>query len=275
LLIKTFNTDHYIVPEFEPNQQFTLNSTKILEEYKDAKAIGIQTRPVILGPISYLLLGKPIRGAPQDFEPIQLLSKLLPLYEELLSQLAGAGATWIQIDEPYLVEDLKSELKKEYSSAYNSLTKVSPQLKILIATYFERIGTNLDFIIDTPINAIHVDLIRAPGQLETILKRIPSTVSLSLGLINGRNIWKVNFDAALTVAQKAITTLGSERVFIAPSCSLLHSPHSIQGEEKIDPEILDWLSFATEKIHEIVTISKVLNDGNQSVQSELDANRKS
>lgn len=228
-----------------------------------------------MGPISYLLLGKPIRGAPHEFEPIQLLSKLLPLYEELLSKLAGAGATWIQIDEPFLVTDLSSNLKKEYSSAYNALTKVSPQLKILIATYFERIGTNIDFVINTPISAIHIDLVRAPGQLETILKSIPSTVSLSLGLINGRNIWKANFDAALTTAQKAIDTLGSERVFIAPSCSLLHTPHSVQAEKKIDPEILDWLSFATEKIKEIVTISKVLNDGNQSVQSEIDANRKS
>ncbi|RGB42833.1 cobalamin-independent synthase [Rhizophagus diaphanus] len=273
---KWFDTNyHYIVPEFEPNQQFTLNPAKILDEFKEAKDIGIQTRPVILGPISYLLLGKPIRGAPHEFEPIQLLSKLLPLYEELLSKLAGAGATWIQIDEPFLVTDLSSNLKKEYSSAYNALTKVSSQLKILIATYFERIGANIDFVINTPISAIHIDLVRAPGQLETILKSIPSTVSLSLGLINGRNIWKANFDAALTTAQKAIDTLGSERVFIAPSCSLLHTPHSVQAEKKIDPEILDWLSFATEKIKEIVTISKVLNDGNQSVQSEIDANRKS
>uniref|UniRef100_A0A1D1YK21 5-methyltetrahydropteroyltriglutamate--homocysteine S-methyltransferase n=1 Tax=Anthurium amnicola TaxID=1678845 RepID=A0A1D1YK21_9ARAE len=272
---KWFDTNyHYIVPEFEPNQQFTLNSVKIINEYKDAKAIGIQTRPVILGPISYLLLGKPVRGAPQEFEPIQLLNRLLPLYEELLSQLAGAGATWVQIDEPYLVLDLPSTLKKEYASAYNALTKVS-QLKILIATYFERVGTNLDFIIDTPINAIHIDLVRDPGQLESVLKRLPTTVSLSLGLINGRNIWKVNMDAALAEARKAIATLGSERVFIAPSCSLLHTPHSIQGEKKIDPEILDWLSFATEKIKEIVTISKLLNDDAQSAQVELDANIKS
>jgi len=227
-----------------------------------------------LGPISYLLLGKPVRGAPQEFEPIQLLNRLLPLYEELLSQLAGAGATWVQIDEPYLVLDLPSTLKKEYASAYNALTKVS-QLKILIATYFERVGTNLDFIIDTPINAIHIDLVRDPGQLESVLKRLPTTVSLSLGLVNGRNIWKVNMDAALAEARKAIATLGSERVFIAPSCSLLHTPHSIQGEKKIDPEILDWLSFATEKIKEIVTISKLLNDDAQSAQVELDANIKS
>jgi 5-methyltetrahydropteroyltriglutamate--homocysteine methyltransferase len=203
------------------------------------------------------------------------LSKLLPLYKELLTKLADAGATWIQIDEPCLVRDLPSTLKKEYSSAYNVLTKVSPKLKILIATYFERIGTNLDFIIDTPIDAIHVDLVRAPGQLESILKRLPTTVSLSLGLINGRNIWKADFDTVLAEAQKAITELGFERVFIASSCSLLHTPHSIQSEKKIDPEILDWLSFAVEKIKEIVTISKALNHGVQSVQADLDANRKS
>ncbi|GES78493.1 5-methyltetrahydropteroyltriglutamate--homocysteine S-methyltransferase [Rhizophagus clarus] len=273
---KWFDTNyHYIVPEFEPNQQFALNPTKILDEYNEAVAIGIQTRPVILGPISYLLLGKPARGAPQGFEPIQLLSKILPLYEELLSQLAGVGATWIQIDEPFLVTDLPSDLKKDYSSAYNALTKVSPQIKILIATYFERIGSNIDFIVDTPISALHIDLVRAPDQLESILKRIPSTVSLSLGLINGRNIWKVNMEAALAEAQKAISCLGAQRVFIAPSCSLLHTPHSLQAEKNIDSEILDWLAFATEKIKEIVNISKVLNDGAQYVQTDLDANRKS
>nr|CAG8441946.1 2899_t:CDS:2 [Entrophospora candida]CAG8652435.1 4572_t:CDS:2 [Entrophospora candida] len=269
---KWFDTNyHYIVPEFEPNQEFTLNSAKIINEYKEAKALGIETRPVILGPVTYLLLGKPTRDAPQGFEPIQLLSKLIPLYEKLLSELANAGATWIQMDEPYLVLDLPSTFKKEYASAYNALTKVSAQLKILVATYFDHIGTNLDFIIDTPINAIHIDLVRAPGQLEPILKRLPATVSLSLGLINGRNIWLANLDAVLAEAQKAVTALGSERVFIAPSCSLLHTPHSIQGEKKIDSEILGWLSFAVEKIKEVVTISSVLADGDQT---KLEANRK-
>jgi len=269
---KWFDTNyHYIVPEFEPNQEFTLNSAKIINEYKEAKALGIETRPVILGPVTYLLLGKPSRDAPQGFEPIQLLSKLIPLYEKLLSELANAGATWIQIDEPCLVLDLPSTFKKEYASAYNALTKVSAQLKILIATYFDHIGTNLDFIIDTPINAIHIDLVRAPGQLEPILSRLPATVSLSLGLINGRNIWLADLDAVLAEAQKAVTALGSERVFIAPSCSLLHTPHSIQGEKKIDSEILGWLSFAVEKIKEVVTISSVLADDDQT---KLEANRK-
>jgi len=273
---KWFDTNyHYIVPEFEPNQQFTLNSTKIIGEYEEAKALGIETRPVILGPISYLTLGKPTRGAPQGFEPIQLLNRLLPLYKEVLSQLAAAGASWIQIDEPCLVLDLPSTFEKEFASAYDVLTKTSPRLKILIATYFERIGTNLDFIIDTPINAIHIDLVRAPGQLEPILKRLPVTVSLSLGLVNGRNIWTTNLDFALAEAQKAVDALGSDRVFVAPSCSLLHTPHSIQSEKKMDSEILNWLSFAVEKIKEIVTISKALNNGLQSVQTELEANRKS
>ncbi|CAG8570667.1 3312_t:CDS:2 [Funneliformis mosseae] len=273
---KWFDTNyHYIVPEFDSNQQFNLNATKITTEYNEAKAVGIQTRPVILGPVSYLLLGKPARGSPQEFEPIQLLSKLLPLYEEILCKLAEAGATWIQIDEPCLIRDLPPTLKNEYTSAYNVLTKVSPKLKILIATYFERIGTNIDFIIDTPINAIHIDLVRSPGQLEPILKRLPSTVSLSLGLINGRNIWTANLDDALAEAQKAVTALGSERVFIAPSCSLLHTPHSVQNEKKMDSEMLGWLSFAVEKIHELVIISKALNCGVDSVQAELDVNRKS
>ncbi|RHZ90176.1 hypothetical protein Glove_5g83 [Diversispora epigaea] len=273
---KWFNTNyHYIVPEFEPNQQFTLNSTKVIDEYKEAKALGIQTHPVILGPVSYLMLGKPTKDAPQGFKPIQLLDRLLSLYEELLSKLVSAGVTWIQIDEPCLVLDLPSTIKNEYVSAYNALTKVSPQLKILIATYFERIGTNLDFITDTPINAIHIDLIRAPDQLESILRRLPAKVSLSLGLVNGRNIWKTNLEVALAKAQKAIDVLGSECVFIAPSCSLLHSPHSIQSEKKIDNEILNWLSFAVEKIKKIVIISKALNNSVQSVQTELEANRKS
>jgi 5-methyltetrahydropteroyltriglutamate--homocysteine methyltransferase len=266
---KWFDTNyHYIVPQFKSNQTFTLANTKPVDEYLEAKALGIETRPVILGPISFLLLGKQAKG--ENFELISLLDKLVPVYEALFTKLAEAGVKHVQLDEPVLVLDQPASLAQAYKTAYEALSKHN--IKITVTTFFERIGDNISFLTQLPIHAIHLDLVRAPEQLDQVLSSLPSHISLSLGLINGRNIWKADLNAALQVAKKAVDALGSDRVIIAPSSSLLHTPHSIQGETKLDKEILDWLSFSVEKVHEISTISKALNNGVESVKAELDAN---
>ncbi|KAJ3057235.1 methionine-synthesizing 5- methyltetrahydropteroyltriglutamate--homocysteine methyltransferase [Rhizophlyctis rosea] len=273
---KWFDTNyHFIVPKFEANQEFTLRSTKPIDEYKEAKALGIQTRPVILGPISLLHLGKAAKGA--SFDPITLLDKLLPAYASLLTQLAEAGAEWVQFDEPVLSFDLPLAYKAYYAKAYQYLASAAPGLKILLANYFGRIGSNLDFITPLPIAALHVDLVRAPEELDIVLQTVSNSAqfALSLGVINGRNIWKADLDAAIAKVNKVAGVLGNDRVFVAPSCSLLHTPHSLTAEVKMKSEIRDWLAFSVEKLHEIVAIAKAVREGEASVADTLAANRQS
>ncbi|KAI8815704.1 cobalamin-independent synthase [Fimicolochytrium jonesii] len=271
---KWFDTNyHFIVPEFTENQQFKLATRKPIEEFQEAKALGIKTRPVILGPITFLRLGKAAKG--QNFDPISLLDRLLPVYEELLRELASAGAEWVQLDEPVLTFDLPAEFKDLYAKAYKKLSGING-IKLLVANYFGRLGDNLEIVADLPINALHVDLVRAPEELDAVLKVAQDKdFILSLGLINGRNIWKADLDAAIATAHRAVGLLGSDRVLVAPSCSMLHTPHSLEAEVKMDKQILDWLSFSVEKLHELVVVAKAVDNGEDSVKAALDANRKS
>jgi 5-methyltetrahydropteroyltriglutamate--homocysteine methyltransferase len=261
--------DHYIVPEFENRQEFSLVDKKPLEQFLEAKELGILTRPVLLGPISFLLLGKSVDDALTD--TLSLLPSLLPVYEELLTLLANAGAEWVQIDEPALILDLDKRVKDSFITAYNTLGAVGG-LNVLLATYFEDMTHNLDFVINTPISGVHLDLVRAPAQLE-VLQNFPKNFVVSLGLINGRNIWKVDYERVIEIARSAVAVLGEDRVIIGPSCSLLHCPHSLEAETKMDPEILNWLAFSKEKLEEISVITKVLNGGEQSVQEQLARNK--
>ncbi|KAI0244629.1 methionine-synthesizing 5- methyltetrahydropteroyltriglutamate--homocysteine methyltransferase [Massospora cicadina] len=268
---KWFDTNyHYIVPEFAANQVFALANTKPVDEYLEAKALGIETRPVILGPISFLLLGKAAKG--ESFQPIQLLEKLVPVYEQLLVRLKAAGAVDVQLDEPILVLDQPQSLKDHFKYAYEALAKAGP--RILVATYFGRLDTNLEFLTPLPIHAIHFDLVRAPEQLE-MLKGLPPHLSVSLGVIDGRNVWKANLASAIEIVSKAIDAVGPNRVIVAPSCSLLHAPHSIEAEVKMDPEILDWLSFSAEKLKELSLIKEAVVNGPDAIQEKLRANRES
>ncbi|KAK9670977.1 methionine-synthesizing 5- methyltetrahydropteroyltriglutamate--homocysteine methyltransferase, partial [Basidiobolus ranarum] len=272
---KWFDTNyHYIVPEFKNGQQFTLaKSAKVVNEFLEAKELGIHTRPVIVGPISYLLLGKTAKDS-GNLDKLSLLPSLVAAYEQLLQRLAEAGATWVQIDEPFLSLDLPENAKSSFKGAYETLSKASSSLKLIVATYFSQVEDNLDILTSLPVAAIHIDLVRAPQQLDAVLEKINPSQSLSLGVVNGRNIWKTNLAKALESVQKAVSKLGGDRVIVAPSCSLLHSPHSIEGEKKIDPEILDWLSFAVEKLREVTLLSKAVDDV-ESVKAELEANAKS
>ncbi|KAG0239261.1 5-methyltetrahydropteroyltriglutamate-homocysteine S-methyltransferase [Mortierella sp. GBAus27b] len=276
---KWFDTNyHYIVPEFEDKQTFHLSAqAKTVQEFNEAKALGIHTRPVVLGPLSFLLLGKAAKNSP-GLNLITLLPKVLPVYEELFAKLAEAGADWVQVDEPILALDQPANVIDEFQKTYARLTASSRSLKFLIATYFGRIDSNVSFIKTSGIAGLHIDLVRAPEQLQHVIANLGETQVLSLGLIDGRNIWKTNLANALKLAQTAVAALGSERVFIAPSCSLLHAPVTLRFEKRLaakQPELFDWLAYSEEKCKEVHTIAHALNNGVESVKAELDDNARS
>ncbi|KAF9993766.1 methionine-synthesizing 5- methyltetrahydropteroyltriglutamate--homocysteine methyltransferase, partial [Modicella reniformis] len=276
---KWFDTNyHYIVPEFETNQTFSLSAQiKTLLEFNEAKALGIHTRPVVLGPLTFLLLGKPAKNS-LGLDLLSLLPKVLPVYEELFAKLAQAGADWIQIDEPILALDLTPNVIEQFQKTYVRLTAASPSLKFLIATYFGRIDTNVSFIKGSGVAGLHIDLVRAPEQLEHVIAHLNATQVLSLGLIDGRNIWKTNLANALKLAQTAVAALGSERVQTAPSCSLLHAPVTLRFEKRLaskQPELFDWLAYSEEKCKEVHTLAHALNNGVESVKTELNDNARS
>jgi 5-methyltetrahydropteroyltriglutamate--homocysteine methyltransferase len=250
---------HYVVPEFSDETEFKLNFNKAVEEFTEAKkASGIVTRPVVLGPISFLVLGKATKDAKLGFEPISLLLKLLPIYHTLLADLKAAGAEWVQIDEPVLVLDSAAGLEKQFVSAYTDLVPIAP--KILLTTYFSRLDSNLTYIAKLPVAGLHIDLDRAPDQLEEVINAIKDTkIVLSLGLVSGRNIWKTDFSHAIKLAQTAVDVLGQNRVIVATSSSLLHTPVTLASETQLPAEQKDWFSFALEKASEVSVIAKVLS----------------
>ena len=262
---------HYIVPELTKTQEFSLGSLKPIAEFLEAKSIGIETRPVLLGPVSFLLLGK-VKGGP--FDPLDLLDRILPIYEDILRRLAEAGATWVQIDEPMLALTNSTEAHRAFASSYERLATVSKSLQILVSTYFAGLGPNMNLGLNLPVAALHLDLVRAPEQLETVLQNTPANLKLSLGVMDGRNIWKTNLDRALSMLERATNVIGQDRILVAPSCSLLHSPVDLQEEKHLDAELRSWLAFAKQKLEEIVLLERALSNGRDSVRESLDANRK-
>ncbi|ROI05530.1 5-methyltetrahydropteroyltriglutamate--homocysteine S-methyltransferase [Chryseobacterium sp. G0240] len=257
-MTKWFDTNyHYIVPEFQKNQQFRLFSDKIISEFTRAKEAGINAKPVIIGLLTYLLLGKEKENG---FDKLDLAQNLLPVYLEIIKQLEANGAEYIQFDEPFLALDLNEKAKETYEWVYNEIRKHFPNLKFIVATYFEGLKDNLSLAASLPTDVLHIDLVRCPEQFDEVLKTIPDTLSLSLGVVDGRNIWKNDFEKSLTFIKKAVNEIGSGRVFIAPSCSLLHSPFDLdleKNEEILSPEIKQWLAFAKQKAHEIATLKKL------------------
>ncbi|GAA5974511.1 hypothetical protein JCM11641_002066 [Rhodosporidiobolus odoratus] len=266
---------HYIKSEVSSSTEFKLKNTKPVDEYLEAKEAGIETRPVLVGPITALLLGKTGRDEQSSsFEPISVLDKLVPVYAELLQKLEQAGAKEVQIDEPALVQDVTANLGDKYQSTFEAFRKAAPGLKITLATYFGRLDSNVDFVAKLPIDALHIDLDRASEQLDQVVSAVkPTSLKLSLGLVSGRNIWKNDFAASIATAKKAIDALGADRVVIASSSSLLHTPVTLANESKLSADVKDWFSFATEKAHEISTIAKALSGAD--VSSALEANKKS
>lgn len=260
-MTKWFDTNyHYIVPEFHENQEFKLFSNKIINEFVGAKRIGITSKPVIIGPVSYLLLGK---EKEEGFDKLDLIKNLLPVYIEILNKLKDQGVTWVQFDEPFLALDISDKAKEAYTFAYSAIRKQFPHIKILVATYFEGLKDNLGLAFSLPICALHIDLVRCPQQLDEVLEGIPEFLSVSLGIVDGRNIWKNDFETSLSVIKKVIAKIGAERILIAPSCSLLHSPCDLEletNEETLIPEIKQWLAFAKQKVDELVVIKELASE---------------
>jgi 5-methyltetrahydropteroyltriglutamate--homocysteine methyltransferase len=274
-MTKWFDTNyHYIVPEFTKNQEFKLLSSKIVDEFKEAKVAGIKSKPVLLGPVSYLLLGKEKEAG---FNKIELIAKLIPVYIDILKNLEKLNVEWIQFDEPFLVTDLNEKEKDAVRYSYSEIQKRFPLLKTILATYFGSLEDNLQLALFLPISAIHLDLVRVPEQLDMVIETIPPQLFLSLGLVDGRNIWKNDFEKSLEVISKVSSKIDYEKILIAPSCSLLHSPCNLKSETNEDilsPGIKQWLAFAKQKVDEVVAL-KELSDpqNNKSVLEKLKENQ--
>ena len=275
-MTKWFDTNyHYIVPEFYKNQKFSLTNLKLVNEFLEAKKSGIITKPVLLGPVSFLMLGK---EKEPDFDRIDLLGNLLPVYFDMLRMLIANGEKWIQFDEPFLALDLTQKQKKAFKTTYSQIKEKFPEIKILVATYFEGLRDNSELAANLPVDAIHLDLIKAPEQLEQIMNLITEDKILSLGIVDGRNIWKNNFEKSLKLINNAIAKIGEERVMIAPSCSLLHVPCDLDletNEKVLSPEIKQWFAFAKQKIEEVVVLKQLSGSkGNESIELLYKNNQK-
>jgi 5-methyltetrahydropteroyltriglutamate--homocysteine methyltransferase len=267
-MTKWFDTNyHYIVPELSTETVFALTSTKAVDEYREAKALGIETRPVLLGPVSLLLLSKMSGGS-----ALTLLDRLLPVYTELLQQLSAAGASWVQLDEPMLVTDLLGA-QDSFTHAYAELRTAAPQLKLLLATYFGALGDNLFLASTLPVDGLHVDLVRAPQQLDAVLQAWPAERVLSVGLINGRNVWRADLDAALATLRRVAAVRESGQLWVGPSCSLLHVPVDLSLEPLLDEEVKSWMAFGSEKLAEIAALAAAAN-GAGALPSLFDESRR-
>ena len=272
-MVKWFDSNyHYVRPTFSHSTQFKLNGQKPVDEFLEAKELGIQTRPVLVGPVSFLYLGKADKDS-LDLEPLSLLEKLLPLYAEILQKLAAAGATEVQLDEPTLVLDLPKEVQAAIKTAYTFLGNQAGLPKITLATYFGTVVPNLDALKGLPIAGFHFDFVRAAEQFDDVVSIIGANQTLSVGIVNGRNIWKNDFAKSSEFVNKAIAKLGAERVVVATSSSLLHTPVDLANEQKLNDELKDYFSFATQKLSEVVVIAK--NVSGQDVTAALQANAKS
>ncbi|WP_207866710.1 5-methyltetrahydropteroyltriglutamate--homocysteine S-methyltransferase [Pseudomonas sp. 58(2021)] len=268
-LTKWFDTNyHYLVPEFTADQQFKLSWEQLFDEVEEARALGHNVKPVIIGPLTYLWLGK-AKG--NGFDKLDLLERLLPVYNEILGRLAAQGVEWVQIDEPILTLDLPQVWKSAFERAYHIL-QYSP-LKKLVATYFSGLQDNLGLAVGLPVQGLHIDAVRAPDQLGQVLDRLPTYKILSVGLVNGRNVWRCELEQALAQLQPAQERFG-DNLWVSSSCSLLHSPVDVEREDKLDPELKSWLAFAVQKCSEISVLRDALNDPQApNVQSALAASR--
>ncbi|KAF7584315.1 putative 5-methyltetrahydropteroyltriglutamate-homocysteine methyltransferase [Clavispora lusitaniae] len=257
-MVKWFDSNyHYVRPTFSHSTEFKLNTEaglKPVVEYLEAKELGVETRPVVLGPISYLYLGKADKDS-LDLEPISLLEKFLPVYKSLLTELYKAGAKTVQIDEPVLVLDLPESVQKLYQSTFEQLVGEGLP-EIVLTTYFGDVRPNLSAIKSLPVSGFHFDFVRGAEQFDDVVSILNSKQVLSVGIVDGRNIWKTDYAKASAVVKKAIEKLGADRVIVATSSSLLHTPVDLKNETKLDPVIADWFQFATQKLDAVVSIAK-------------------
>lgn len=262
-MTKWFNTNyHYMVPEFHKGQQFKLGWTQLLDEVDEALALGHKIKPVLLGPVTYLWLGK-VKG--ESFDRLSLLNDILPVYQQVLAELAKRGVEWVQIDEPALVLELPQEWLNAFKPAYDAL---QGQVKLLLTTYFDSVGHNLDTLRELPVQGLHVDLVGGHDDIEVLNKTLPKEWLLSLGVINGRNVWRADLSSWFERLQLLV---GSRPLWIGTSCSLLHSPIDLSVETRLDEEVKSWFAFALQKCAEVALLSAALNAPGAAKQAELDA----
>ncbi|KOU28766.1 5-methyltetrahydropteroyltriglutamate--homocysteine methyltransferase [Streptomyces sp. WM6368] len=273
-MTKWFDTNyHYLVPELGPDTVFTADSTKQVAELTEALALGHTARPVLVGPVTYLLLAKPAPGVAADFQPLTLLDRLLPVYARVLADLRAAGAEWVQLDEPALVQDRTPADLGAAARAYRELGASTDRPKLLVASYFDRLGDALQVLAAAPVEGLALDFTDGAAANLADLAAVGGLPGKRLvaGVVNGRNVWINDY-------QKSLTTLGTllglaDRVDVAASCSLLHVPLDANAERDIDPQIRRWLAFARQKTTEITTLARGLAQGTDAITAELAANR--
>lgn len=266
-MTKWFDTNyHYIVPEFTSATTFQLDASRLLTQLVEARQQGVPAKPVIIGPVTYLALGKAKDGS----DKLALLTRLLPVYAQLLDTLAQQGITWVQVDEPLLVTELDADWKHAFTTAYHHLK--SSRVKLLLTTYFGPLQENLHLAAHLPVAGLHLDAIQGRDDLPAVLNLLPSHKVLSLGVINGRNIWKTDLNATLDWLEPLAARLG-DRLWIAPSCSLLHVPVDLRSETQLDAEVASWLAFALQKLDELQVLAAALKHGRTAVDAQLDANQ--
>ncbi|MGN6580142.1 MAG: 5-methyltetrahydropteroyltriglutamate--homocysteine S-methyltransferase [Bordetella sp.] len=265
-MTKWFDTNyHYIVPEFTAATEFKLEASRLLEQLAEARANGTPAKPVIVGPVTYLALGK----AKDDSDRLALLPKLLPVYGELLDTLAAQGVQWVQIDEPLLVTELDDAWQHAFNLAYHHLKAC--RVKILLATYFGQLQENRYLAANLPVAGLHIDAVNGRDDVLPLVNMLSEHKVLSLGVINGRNIWKTDLTAVLDWVEPLSRRLG-ERLWLAPSCSLLHVPVDLRSEQKMDAEIKSWLAYALQKLDELRVLGRALREGRDTVKVELAEN---
>ncbi|KAM5550381.1 hypothetical protein ABKV19_027515 [Rosa sericea] len=260
-MTKWFDTNyHFIVPELGPDVKFSYASHKAVEEYKEAKALGVDTIPVLVGPVTYLLLSKPAKGVEKTFSLLSLLGKIIPIYKEVISELKAAGASWIQFDEPTLVMDLDSHKLQAFTEAYSQLESTLSGLKVLIETYFADVPAEAYKTLTSlkGVTAYGFDLVRGSKTLELIKSDFPKGKCLFAGLVDGRNIWANDLSASLSTLQALEGIVGKDHLVVSTSCSCLHTAVDLVNETKLDNEIKSWLAFAAQKILEVNALAKAL-----------------
>ncbi len=265
-MTKWFDTNyHYLVPSLTSAQRFTLTENRPLRQFKEAESLPIRTRPVLLGPVSFLVLSKTTDGS----DPLDLLGLVLPVYAQILRELAEANVAWVQIDEPVLALDLPERVQVALALAYGTLRK-GPTPEILLASYFGPLGSNLTTAAALPVAGLHVDLVRGPQELDAVLEAVPADRWLSLGVVDGRNVWRNNLRATLATLQKVSSVRGNRRLMLAPSCSLLHVPIDLRQEAALDTQVKGWLAFAEQKLDEVVALARGLDEGEAAIAAQLE-----
>lgn len=265
-MTKWFDTNyHYIVPEFNRNTKFSLDVSGLLEQIQHARKIHQQIKPVILGPVTYLWLGKSKDGS----DKLDRLDDLLGVYAQLLDQLKHAGIQWVQIDEPILVMELAQEWKYAVRKTYYQLQAAS--VNLMLTTYFGQLQDNLQLACELPVQGLHLDAVTAYDEIDKVIDWLPGHKVLSLGVVNGRNIWKTDLTQTLNWLEPVYSRL-QDRLWLAPSCSLLHVPVDLDSEHKLDTDIRSWLAFAAQKLNEIEILANALNHGRESVAEILREN---